>query len=209
MALNTTDSGCSRGVLVSAIDVAAALRERHRGLPVVKLHKLLYYCQGHHLATFGRPLFRETVSAFDMGPVVGQLWYAEKNAEPGTGDPERLDEAGLNTVGYVLSRYGALSGRDLIRLTHNEDPWLRADAMREPQGRSTIEQEWMEQYFGSDEGDEESGPVLDPDDVAEWLRATTTRDITESREPRPGDRDDLTGFAVRLAALRSGIRPGG
>jgi uncharacterized phage-associated protein len=40
---------------------------------VKKLHKLLYYCQGHHLATFGLPLFDESISAWDMGPVVGTL----------------------------------------------------------------------------------------------------------------------------------------
>jgi uncharacterized phage-associated protein len=45
---------------VSARDVAAALRERLPALGKVKLHKLLYYCQGHHLATFGVPLFRKS-----------------------------------------------------------------------------------------------------------------------------------------------------
>ena len=28
-----------------------------------KLHKLMYYCQGHHLATFGEPLFAGVVAA--------------------------------------------------------------------------------------------------------------------------------------------------
>jgi uncharacterized phage-associated protein len=63
---------------VSAHDVAAALRERLPGLGVKKLHKLLYYCQGHHLAVFEEPLFRETISAWDMGPVVGTLWKQER-----------------------------------------------------------------------------------------------------------------------------------
>jgi len=42
----------------SAHDVAAALRDRLPGLPTKKLHKLLYFCQGHHLAVKGEPLFR-------------------------------------------------------------------------------------------------------------------------------------------------------
>jgi hypothetical protein len=37
-------------MVVSAHDVAAALRARLPDLPTKKLHKLLYYCQGHHLA---------------------------------------------------------------------------------------------------------------------------------------------------------------
>lgn len=66
---------------VSARDVAAALRERLPGLPAKKQHKLLYYCQGHHLVATGEPLFTETISAWDMGPVVGTLWYEERTGD--------------------------------------------------------------------------------------------------------------------------------
>ena len=68
----------SRATSVSARDVAAVLRDRLPGLGTTKLHKLLYYCQGHHLAAFGEPLFAETISAWDNGPVVGTVWRAEK-----------------------------------------------------------------------------------------------------------------------------------
>jgi hypothetical protein len=68
-------------MVLSAHDVAAELRRRMPGLPTVKLHKLLYYCQGHHLADLGEPLFAETVTAWDMGPVVGELRRAEKDGE--------------------------------------------------------------------------------------------------------------------------------
>ena len=53
---------------LSAHSVAVELRHRLPGVGVKKLHKLLYYCQGHHLATFGLPLFSESISAWDMGP---------------------------------------------------------------------------------------------------------------------------------------------
>jgi len=113
----------------SAHDIAAALRDRLPGLPTKKLHRLLYYCQGHHLATFGVPLFSETISAWDMGPVVGTLWFAQSNRAMAP-QPSPLNEAQLNTVGYVVSRYGALSGRDLENLTHHESPWQLADTNR-------------------------------------------------------------------------------
>jgi uncharacterized phage-associated protein len=99
---------------VSARDVAAALRERIRGLSLAKEHKLLYYCQGHHLATFGEPLFTETVSAWDLGPVIGQHWHAEREGTGSDGSSASLDEAQLNTVGYVVSRYGGMTASDLI-----------------------------------------------------------------------------------------------
>src|SRR3954454_9140323 len=97
---------------VSARDVAASLRDRLPGLSTTKLHKLLYYCQGHHLAAFDVPLFSESIAAWDMGPVVSALWAEEKyaNRMPDAGlMPRELDEAALNTIGYVLSRYGTLS----------------------------------------------------------------------------------------------------
>jgi uncharacterized phage-associated protein len=171
---------------VSAHDVAAVLRARQPGMPVKKLHKLLYYCQGHHLAVFDEPLFTETVSAYDMGPVVGALWHQEKL---GRGLPERseLDEAQLNTIGYVLSRYGALSGTDLEHLTHGELPWQLANATRMPGGRARIERDWMRDYFrgtgaaGADPDD--SGP-LDSDSVTALLAGA------ESRRGGPVEPDD-------------------
>src|SRR3954464_15797303 len=121
----------TRAVPLHARDVAAVVRQRLPGVGAKKLHKLLYYCQGHHLATFGRPLFDETVSAWDMGPVVGSLWSADTQGVVRVEPPSAsVGEAELNTVGYVLSRYGRLSGRDLEILSHAEDPWQRAGRSR-------------------------------------------------------------------------------
>jgi uncharacterized phage-associated protein len=187
---------------VSAHDVAAEVRRQHPGLPTVKLHKLLYYCQGHHLATFGVPLFTESISAWDMGPVVGSLWYAERTGHP-AGPATPLDEAGLNTIGYVLSRYGALSGRDLYHLTHSEAPWRLAAAGRRPGTSVRIPTEAIESYFRSVAGsDEDEEIVLDAGAVAEWLKdAARTRDV-----PAPPDKpEELT---ARLGELRSRVAKG-
>ena len=105
---------------LSAHDVAAELRDRLPGLPKKKLHKLLYYCQGHHLAVFDEPMFREAVMAWDMGPVVGQLWRAEDDAGP-RGRRQEVPERELNTIGYVVSRYGGLTGADLEILSHGQE----------------------------------------------------------------------------------------
>ncbi len=67
---------------VSAHDVAAELRRLLPGVPAKKLHKLLYYCQGHHLAHFEEPLFTEPVMAWDVGPVVAKVWKVEKDHCP-------------------------------------------------------------------------------------------------------------------------------
>lgn len=179
---------------LSARDVAAALRERLPGLGTKKLHKLLYYCQGHHLATFGEPLFRETISAWDMGPVVGALWKEEKE-HAAAAPPAPLDEGALNTVGYVVSRYGRLSGNDLERLTHTEPPWQMANRDRQPRASAKIRPEWLRQYFTTpDEDDEE--PLAEAADVAAWLDGAAAR----AREPaRP---DDLDALRSRLAGAQ-------
>ncbi len=181
------------------------LRERQPGLPTKKLHKLLYYCQGHHLAAMGTPLFEERISAWDMGPVVGELWYSERTAGQVTATKE-LNEAELNTIGYVLSRYGALTGRDLENLTHTEQPWLLADAARRPQESVPIELDWIRQYFSSVARagvDDEDDVVLDAADVAAWLGGAAER-LAE-----PGIPDDPEALADRFERLRGAPRSDG
>jgi uncharacterized phage-associated protein len=162
-----------RDTPVSAHHVAAVLRERLPGVPTKKLHKLLYYCQGHHLAAFGQPLFTETISAWDMGPVIGTLWFREDRRDP---PPPRRDltEAQLNTIGYVISRYGALTGRDLETLTHSESPWRLADRGRRPGESARIEREWIRDYFVADHEEEDPYP-LDSASVTRWLEDAPTR----------------------------------
>jgi len=154
-----------RPVPRSVHDVAAALRAESPGLPIKKLHKLLYYCQGHHLAWFGEPLFTESIEAGDMGPVVAELWRAEKHAGPVPPRAELANEE-LNTVGYVLSRYGNLTGRDLENLSHAEDPWRDADQHRRPGGAVCIEHDALIEFFRADH---DEGP-LGPEAIAELRR---------------------------------------
>lgn len=167
----------------SAHEVAYEIRKRLPGVPVKKLHKLLYYCQAHHAAAFNSPMFSETVSAWDMGPVVGELWWSEKQGDllhrPTT---QSLTEAELNTIGYVLSRYGNLSGTDLERLTHSETPWIDADAERQALGRSTgrITLEAMRSFFCQEAGAAEPGtsedssvPPIDAAELQGWFKAAT------------------------------------
>jgi len=175
---------------VSAHDVAAALRERLPGLPTKKLHKLLYYCQGHHLAATGEALFTETISAWDMGPVVGNLWYEERSGDARPGAP--LSESQLNTVGYVVSRYGRLTGRDLEALTHSESPWQRANELRLPKTSSRIELSWIREHFRVTAAPDEDEMQLDSAEVIMWLEGAQTR---RGDELRP---DSRTEIATRL-----------
>jgi uncharacterized phage-associated protein len=183
--------GYAESVARSAADIALELRRRSPGIGVKKLHKLLYYCQGHHLSGVGRQLFSESVSAWDMGPVVGQLWKAEKEASP-TGRVVELDEAELNTIGYVLSRYGRLTARDLEHMTHAEQPWLRADERRPQGGSAQIRTEWMREYFEA-ERESEDDPGPDAERIREFVEGAAER-LRDSVGP-----DSVEGLRSRIS----------
>lgn len=175
----------------SAADIAAEIRQRSPGIGVKKLHKLLYYCQGHHLARVGRRLFSETVSAWDMGPVVGQLWKAEKDRGISAARPVDFDEGELNTIGYVLSRYGRLSAVDLEHLTHGEKPWRRANLDRPPGSSVPIRPEWIRTYFRTEDESDDDGPVFDAETMRRFVEGA------ERRLREPATPDTVEGIRAR------------
>lgn len=126
-------------------DLAAALRGHFDSDPgVTKIHKLLYYCQGWHLAWVGEPLFPEDIEAWGMGPVVATLWRDEKYRPKA--EPQALSEIEARTVEYVAARYGELWANQLVGRTHQEDPWLYA---RE-HGEWTLSLDRMREFFTAD-----------------------------------------------------------
>lgn len=189
----------SQAMTVSAHDIAAVLRQRLANIGQVKLHKLLYYCQAHHLAAFDEPLFTEQIYAWDMGPVVSKLWKDEEQGRRAPVDPT-LGEAELNTVGYVLSRYGALTGEDLRHMTHAEAPWQLANASRQPGDSAKIRREWMTAYFRTDGApDDDAGDMpLDSGAVRTMIRDAGPKG---DDRPRHADSlDDIQAWAERNAS---------
>jgi uncharacterized phage-associated protein len=139
-------------VTVSAHDVADALRTRARDIGAVKLHKLLYYAQGWHLAAHGTPLFIEEIKAWTNGPVVATLWADEKHNRPRP-TPSPIEDHQAATVDFVLKRYGSFTSKELIRMTHAEDPWRDAsetDDAAAPQG-PTITSDAIRRWFAAQE----------------------------------------------------------
>lgn len=137
---------------VSAHDVARELRRRLPGAGTVKIHKLLYFAQGWHLAWFSHALFHESIEAWNNGPVVADLWHAENKNRP-VPQPIPLAESEMGTVGYVVARYGSLNGQDLIRLTHNEGPWVELSERDDPFApmNPEITETMLRDYFSGDE----------------------------------------------------------
>ena len=184
-------------VPVSAHDVARELRRRLPGAGVTVVHKLLYYCQGWHLAHTGRQLFSERIEAWINGPVVAAVWRAEERSEP-VPEPHSLLPDALQTVGYVVSRYGKMTPQQLIDLTHEEPPW-RDIARSEKAGRDEpIPLEKIKAFFDTEA------------DTTKTLASVAARDPTiirlmaesaERMHQGPGSVDAPEAIRARLEAL--------
>jgi uncharacterized phage-associated protein len=136
----------------SAYSVIAAIDERRPGMKPGKQQLLLFFAQGHHLVWGGVPLFAEKMVATDRGVT------AETSADEDT--TEITSEALLNTIGYVVMRYAALSPADLRTLIEASRPWQDA---RKP----------------------DIGPYIDLDQLRDWfLRPDETDDPDDERPSR-------------------------
>lgn len=176
----------------SAHDVARRLREMLPGAGGVKIQKLLYYCQGWHLSFAGEPMFRERIAAWDKGPVVAAVWHDEDKGRP-IPAPQALGHSALATIGYVVERYGTLTGNDLIRLTHAEDPWVQAD---DADG-DTIAHDQLRDFFDGDEDVQRLGALGDY-----LLADPAVRLAVESDDGRPVERDSPDEITRRLLELQ-------
>jgi uncharacterized phage-associated protein len=141
----------------SVLDVAKLILERvGKPMSTMKLQKLAYYCQAWHAAWTGHPLFHEDFQAWANGPVCYELFTQHRgkysiSADAMTaGDSAKVTDAQVSTVERVLNAYLELSGAELSRLTHSEEPWLAARRGLPPGAKSTdkIMISAMRSYYG-------------------------------------------------------------
>ena len=116
----------------------------------LKLQKLLYYMQGYFMAVFGEQLFDNEIEAWQYGPVVRDMY----NHFKGNGSSSiTLDEGAIiadltdkeeSLFNEVLEEYGQYSAIKLMKMTHEELPWVKTFG-ENPQG--VISTELMVEYF--------------------------------------------------------------
>jgi uncharacterized phage-associated protein len=119
----------------------------------LKLQKLLYYAQGHHLKEKRQPLFSDEIQAWSHGPVVPDVYHAYKSSGSATitlpdDDPfawDDVDKPTADLLGRVWNTYGGYSAGHLRNMTHSETPWRRhfQDGVR----GCVIPADEIEQYF--------------------------------------------------------------
>ncbi|MFI5938106.1 hypothetical protein [Actinoplanes sp. NPDC051494] len=158
-----------RAPMTTASAVAAALRDRLPNVADRKLHALLYFAQAHHLAVNHRPLFTERIA------VVGDAILTEGAGTPGGGD--RLADAALAMVDYVIARYGTLTGLDLSTLALAQEPARDAVAKAGNSRRAVLDLDGMGRAFrqASEHPDGRATPFSSSDLAA--AMSATGRDL--------------------------------
>ncbi len=146
----------------SANSVIAAMGTRRPGLKPAKLHMLLFFAQGHHLARRGRALFDESMYATERAVEVEGVPQEDTS-------PLHSEEA-LNTVGYVVTRYSALSPADLRTLIQASQPW---QAATKPGSGPRIEwahlRDWFQRPEETDDPDDERPTRAEVAEVENYL----------------------------------------
>ena len=140
-----------------AIDIASYIIKYSNeiGSPVdnLKLQKLLYYSQAAVLVELKRKCFEEPIIAWKFGPVVPDVYQRYK--EYGRNEIQELDENKMmrfddkkmkivyesakeinavikKIINRVVDSYAKVSNPfELVRKTHEEDPWKNADLNQE------------------------------------------------------------------------------
>ena len=119
----------------------------------LKLQKLIYYCQGWHLAVRGAPLFADRLEAWVHGPVQPGVYgsYKHNRWSPITEDVADvvLEPDDKSVVDDVLAVYGGDSAYELEIRTHIEPPWIQARGgiPHDQDSNAVISQSVMADYF--------------------------------------------------------------
>ncbi|NGM14494.1 Panacea domain-containing protein [Verrucosispora sioxanthis] len=152
--------------MATAHDVAAAVLHELGPMTAMKLEKLVYYCQGWHLAREGHPLFQEPIEAWREGPVVPLLYRHHRRQRVVSdwphGEHSRLTPTQADTVRWVAESYGRFSATELSTMTHNELPWRVARGALPESASSTekLDIDLMRTYFARQVANVETAVVL-------------------------------------------------
>lgn len=135
----------------------------------LKLQKLLYYCQGYHLAKFEEPLFDADFQAWVHGPVCRDIYdilkgksvlysdinYSEEDFDSEVLLKETISSDQFELVNEVLEPLSKWTGSELENSTHSEFPWIEARGGRPANSKcetiiskDTMQKFYYEELFG-------------------------------------------------------------
>ena len=139
----------------------------------LKLNKLCYYAQGWSLAKFDRPLFNDTIEAWEYGPVIPSVYHTYKVcgnnpiSEPSeVFDEAQLDSDELSLLIDVYLTYGKYASWELASMTHEQGaPWHEVFIRG---ANRSIPLKSIQEYFRAHEQLVSLKPVLTKENTIEY-----------------------------------------
>lgn len=118
-----------------------------------KLQKLCYYAKAWHLAIYGENLIPEPFEAWVHGAVQPALYafYRSHGYKdiPQVWNTSTIPKAFISFAKEIYTAYGHLSGDELERVNHQEEPWIKARGNLRPWESCTniISEEDMKDFY--------------------------------------------------------------
>jgi uncharacterized phage-associated protein len=191
--------------VATVYDVAQYIISKYGRIDAMKLQKLVYYSQAWRIVQSGAPLFDEPIKAYRNGPVVGLLYFRHKHhwtvtsGTIGCGSKDALAHHETQLVDAVLGKYGDKSPGELSALTHTEEPWIKAWAMRHVE--DIITPGAMQDFYSKQFVFE---PALAPelrDMAVTYVVHDDLEEVLESLD----EPDDISGILRQLSKARARI----
>lgn len=160
-----------------------------RNMSNMKLNKMLYFAQAHHLAATGTALFDDDVEAWDHGPVVYDVYSrfssfrgAAIQMETVPAAPE-LDEVAEDILDQVWAIYSQKTASQLRAMSHDDAPYL--EHYTQGAHRTVMPSEEIRDYYhhNAPAGEQVVSSYvdyLDEQDVAELDNASTPAAVAKA-----------------------------
>lgn len=134
--------------MASAADVAERVLDDLGETTTLQLQKILYYCQGCHLALHGTTLFDDSIEAWQHGPVIKSVFRRHKGRFKLRSSRRfpffvqhkpSLTASEAELMEMVVEALRGFSADELEEATHVESPWVKAREGLSPKERSERE----------------------------------------------------------------------
>lgn len=106
--------------------------KEREGITNLKLQKMLYFSQAYYLAKFNKPLFKDSIEAWEYGPVVPSIYkqFKSKGSNPIIleKDESSLSEEDKVNIRKIWEVFGGYSAGRLVEISHAHTPWKEAYA---------------------------------------------------------------------------------
>lgn len=124
-------------------------QEKEReGITNLKLQKILYFAQAYYLSKLNKPLFVEKIEAWNLGPVVREVYREFKNNGSKSiilkEDKSTLTEEDKEILKRIWYTFGGYSASRLVNIVHAHNPWKEAFVS----ANKIISRKALKNYYG-------------------------------------------------------------